>query len=76
MNGEITFAGIVLLLNLLTELAKKVIPQNFNRYIPVAVEVFGFVFGLLAGFNWFESLFVGLSAMGLYRGTKVVVRDV
>lgn len=76
MELPLGFAGGVILVNALTELIKRVIPEQFNRWIPIGVEVLGFAVGMLMGLDWFQSLFVGLSAMGLYRGTKVAVKSV
>lgn len=76
MELPLGFAGGVILVNALTELAKRFIPKESNRWIPIGVEVLGFIVGMLMGLGWFQSLFIGLSAMGLYRGAKVAVRGV
>jgi len=68
------WAGAVVLTNALTELVKRVLPENYSRYLPLGVEALGFGLGMLAGLGWWASLFVGLCAMGLYRGAKVVVK--
>ena len=70
------WSGAVVLTNLLTEFAKRYVPEKYNRYIPIGVEVLGFVLGMAVGLGWWTSLFVGLCAMGLYRGTKVAVKGV
>ena len=68
---EVGFAGVVLATNLLTELIKKVDTLGrLHAYIPIIVEVIGFSLGMAVGLGWFEALFVGLSAMGLYSGIK------
>lgn len=76
MELPLGFAGGVILVNALTELVKGYVPEEFNRWIPMGVEVLGFVIGMLLGLGWFQSLFIGLSAMGLYRGAKVAIKGV
>ncbi|MCK5297062.1 MAG: transposase [Alphaproteobacteria bacterium] len=75
MDIPVGFAGVVLLVNALTELVKKVLPEQYNRFVPLGVEALGFGLGLAIGLSWFEALFVGLSAMGLYSGAKAVVKS-
>jgi len=70
------WAGAVILTNALSELVKRVVPEEYNRYLPLGVEVLGFGLGMLAGLGWWVSLFVGLCAMGLYRGARVVAKGV
>ena len=70
------WSGAVVLTNALTALVKGMIPEEYNRYLPLGVEVLGFGLGMLAGLGWWVSLFVGLCAMGVYRGGKVLVRGV
>ena len=68
------FIGVVIITNALTELVKKAWPKGWERYLPLLVEIIGFGLGYAIGLSWFEALFVGLSAMGLYSGGKVVVK--
>jgi hypothetical protein len=73
MNGvpEAGFLGAVLVINLLGELIKKTpLDDMLRSWLPVVLEAAGFLVGMLLGFGWFASLFVGFSAMGLYSGVK------
>lgn len=72
---EAGFAGAVILVNALGELIKKTpIDQYIHAWLPVILEVAGFGIGLALGLGWFASIFVGLSAMGLYSGGRATVQ--
>ena len=69
------FVAAVIIVNGLMQLVKKAdISGKLNRFYPIVAEVLGLGIGLLIGLEWFESLFIGLSAMGIYRGVKVVAK--
>ena len=65
------FMGAVIVVNALIELVKRVdTGDRARKFYPILAEVLGFGLGLGVGLNWFEALFVGLSAMGLYSGVR------
>ena len=71
------FAGAVLLVNALGELLKRTPLIKFlEAWLPLVLEVAGFGFGMLLNLGWFASLFVGLSAMGIYSGVKYTASSV
>jgi hypothetical protein len=74
MEFNYSFTGLVLILNALAELVKRTpVYEKVKNWYPVLVEVGGVVLGLLTGFTWFESLLIGLVAMGLYDTAKTTV---
>lgn len=76
MNIPVDFAGAVLAVNALVELIKRTpVGDRLRGWYPIIAEVLGFGLGYAIGLGWFESLFIGLSAMGLYGGTKHTVKS-
>lgn len=68
---QVTLSAVVVGL---IELVKQADPENrWNRFYPIFTELLGFTLGMVAGVNWLPSLLIGLSAMGIYRGTKVMM---
>ena len=68
---QVGFAGLVLAVNALGELLKRTpLDALLRNWLPLVLEAIGFGFGLLAGLGWFESLFVGLAAIGIYSSVK------
>jgi hypothetical protein len=75
MESETLYTTLIALTVGLSEVLKQIDPeQKFNRYYPLVTEILGFSLGMLAGINWLMALTVGLGAMGLYRGAKVVIK--
>lgn len=74
---EAGFAGAVLIVNALGEILKRTpLDALLRNWLPLVLEVAGFGIGMAAGLGWFASLFVGLSAMGLYGATRHTVNTV
>jgi len=74
IETPIGFVGAVAAVNIFMQILKGIDEeQKLNRYYPLVAELGGVVLGLAIGLGWFESLFVGASAMGIYRGTKVAL---
>ena len=72
INTPIGFVGAIAAVNIFMQILKSVDKkQVLNRFYPLFAELVGVGLGLAVGLGWFESLFIGASAMGIHRGAKV-----
>lgn len=73
--NEMMYAAAVGVVNALMQVVKATdVDEKFSRFYPLVAVLLGEVIGIGLGLNWFWSLTLGLTAMGLYRGAKVVVK--
>jgi len=75
INTPVGFVGAIAAINIFMQILKSIDKkQKLNRFYPLFAEIAGVGVGLAVGLDWFESLFVGASAMGIYRGAKVSLK--
>ena len=69
--------GAIAAVNIFMQILKNIDKdQILNRFYPLVAEIVGVGLGLAMGLDWFTTLFIGASAIGIYRGTKVaLMRD-